>query len=428
MCFFPIVVTAGLAFVVCVLMTCSSLVHTALVPQAPSMSTQRGIIANADSRLREPGGPEQDRHESACAVCARRHWEEDLKPLLLFRDPCADELAQDVDHDCGKVHISQQSRLCRLLGVQRYAHRWPHIDVDELKASAVEHPFLKDEFLLLHKRRMPVDVTQPCDVCRDCRAALLSSVLTLPRFSLANDLWMGRQMQPLRNLAAGTRRLLPMIRACLQVTVLQPANLQKEERQRGFVGNSIFLPQAQPSAIRTTLPPPESDMQESILFVLVGQKKDTLASSALLSCPRDEYDAAVSCLQRSSPYYRNVELRHCSESPMQGCFVETSEDSYLARELLQKGPADAQGQDEESEKDETTQPAAHGSEHSAAEEDAGQVRCYLFFGWCFETLLARLLMLADFSDASGLGFCLVVLFLHVRLLPRPHAVHRRRLE
>ena len=195
-----------------------------------------------------------------------------------------------------------------------------HIDVDELKASAVEHAFLKDKFLLLHKRRMPVDVTQPCDVCRDCRAALLSSVLTLPRFSLANDLWMGRQMQPLRNLAAGTRRLL------------------------------------------------------SILFVLVGQKKDTLASSALLSCPRDEYDAAVSCLQRSSPYYRNVELRRCSESPTQGCFVETSEDSYL-----QKGPADAQGQDEESEKDETTQPAAHGSEHSAAEEDAGQVRCYLFF-------------------------------------------------
>ena len=63
---------------------------------------------------------------------------------------------------------------------------------------------------------------------------------------------------------------------------------------------------------------------------------------------------------------------------MQGCFVETSEDSYLARELLQKGPADAQGQDEESDKDETTEPAAHGSEHSAAEEDTGQVRRYLF--------------------------------------------------
>ena len=374
MLFLPRIVTAGFVLVVCVLKTCSPLAHTTLLPQAPSMSTQRGIIANADCRLRKPGGPEQDRHESACAVCARRHWEEDLKPLLLFQDPSADELAQDADHDCDKVHISQQSRLCRLLGVQRYAHRWPHIDVDELKASAVEHPFLKDEFLLLHKRRTPVDVTQPCDVCRDCRAALLSSVLALPRFSLANDLWTGGQMQPLRNLAVGTRRLLPMIRACLQVTVLQPANLQKEERQRGFVGNSIFLPQAQPSAIRTTLPPPESDMQESILFVLVGQKKDTLASSALLSCPRDdEYDAAVSCLQRTSPYYRNVELRHSSESPMQGCFVETSEDSYLARELLQKGPADAQGQDEESDKDETTEPAAHGSEHSAAEEDTGSV-------------------------------------------------------
>lgn len=181
----------------------------------------------------------------------------------------------------------------------------------------------------------------------------------MPRHSLANDLWMGRQLPDLRQFAAGTKRLLPMIRACLQVAVLQPANLRKEERQRGFIGNSIFLPQAQPSAIRSTLPPPEEDMQESILFVLVGQKKESLAGSALLSRPREEYNAAVSCLQHTSPYYRSVVLRHDVDDPLQGCVLETAEDSYLARELLQKGPADAQGQEEDSEVDGPVDDRAH---------------------------------------------------------------------
>lgn len=255
-----------------------------------------------------------------------------------------------------RVAPSQQHRLCRLLGVDRYLQRWPHLQastlaVEELRASAVEHPHLKGEFLLLHRRRMPADVKPPCTVCKECRGPLTGAMISLPRYSLANDLWMGRQLPALQNLAAGTKRLLPMVRTCLQVTVLQPANLVKEERQRGFIGNSIILPQAKPSSICTVLPPPERDMQESILFVLVGQDKSKLHGSSLLQAPRKEYEEPVQCLQRTSAYYESVNLTACRETELDGCILETAAKSYLAKQLLQQGPADAQGQADASEEE-----------------------------------------------------------------------------
>ena len=89
----------------------------------------------------------------------------------------------------------------------------------------MEHPFLPGEFLVLHKRRMPANLTDPCELCTDCRQSLLASVMSLPRYALANDLWMGRLPPELSDLSAGTKRLLPMVRTCMQVTVLQPLAL-----------------------------------------------------------------------------------------------------------------------------------------------------------------------------------------------------------
>ena len=131
----------------------------------------------------------------------------------------------------------------------------------------------------------------------------------------------------------------------MQVVVLQPAHLSQEERQHGFVGNTIFLPQAKPSSVLTTLPPKDVDMQDAVLFVLVGSKKDKLKGSALLRAPRDEYTAAVDCLRRTNPFYAEVVVRDADEDLLEGCVLETAEESALAQELLQKGPADAQGQE-----------------------------------------------------------------------------------
>lgn len=125
--------------------------------QVTSFASQRRLMENADERLRQPeqGG----RFETACVVCARRFWREQLKMLILFQDP-----AGSTEMENGAVDVipcGQQERLCRILGVERYSRRWPKIPLEALHASAVEHPYCKGEHLLLHKRRMPVDLKDP---------------------------------------------------------------------------------------------------------------------------------------------------------------------------------------------------------------------------------------------------------------------------
>ena len=88
-------------------------------------------------------------------------------------------------------------------------------------------------------------------------------------------------------------------------------------------------------------------MQENVLVVLVGVQKSQGRGSALLKAPRDEYTAAVECLRTTSPFYADVQLRQDEEDVLDGCVLETAEDSALAQELLQKGPADAQGQQDD---------------------------------------------------------------------------------
>lgn len=295
-----------------------------------------------------------------------------MKLLFLFEDPTGQEerAATSIEAIPGK----QQERLCRLLGVERYRRRWPHIDEEELRQSAVEHPYLKDQWLLLHKRRMPEDVKEACLVCRDCKGPLTSSVLTLPRYSLANDLWIGPQPAALQGLASATKRLLPMTRACMQVVVLQPANLQREERQHGFIGNTIFLPQARPSAVLSTLPPKEVDMQDTVLFVLVGGQKNQVRGSTLLKAPRDEYTAAVDCLRRTSPFYASVEVRPDGEDVLDGCVLETAAESALAQQLLQQRPADAQGQEQDAAVEEETAEEVAAKEVGDDADDSGAAR------------------------------------------------------
>ena len=120
---------------------------------------------------------------------------------------------------------------------------------------------------------------------------------------------MGRCPPDLMDIAEGTRRLLPMVRACVQVTVLQPATADRTQRQKGMIGNTIFVPQATPSQFCKVLPPPMEDVQEHLTFVLVDHEKRNLSTAPLLRAPRAEYEAAVRSLQERSLYYKDVEVR-----------------------------------------------------------------------------------------------------------------------
>ena len=72
-------------------------------------------------------------------------------------------------------------------------------------------------------------------------------------------------------------------------------------------------------------------------------------------------------------------MRDADEDLLEGCVLETAEESALAQELLQKGPADAQGQ--EASEDEEQDGAG---EEKQTKKDASPGRvfqsvCFFFF-------------------------------------------------
>ena len=70
-------------------------------------------------------------------------------------------------------------------------------------------------------------------------------------------------------------------------------------------------------------------MQDAILFVLVGSQKDAVKGSSLLRAPRSEYGAAVECLRQTNPFYAEVTLGDGGDDLLEGCVLETAEDSAM---------------------------------------------------------------------------------------------------
>lgn len=106
-------------------------------------------------------------------------------------------------------------------------HGWRHLaksDIAnaELVASSMLHPLLPSGFYRIKLPRQMI-WRKPQAVCSGCKRSLMTKPLMLPRYALANDLCMGSCPKALLNLREGTQKLPPMVRACVQVTMLQPS-------------------------------------------------------------------------------------------------------------------------------------------------------------------------------------------------------------
>ena len=131
-------------------------------------------------KLRLPGGREVtcgvgnilrmcSRRQTACVLCARRHWCDNNFGLRRLWDERADSGEQEKGEQekCWYPHSeAAQRQLLLLLGAEAYHKRHPNIPPEELVRSAVEipwkwyvdeHPGSRGAPLLLHRRRVPRD-------------------------------------------------------------------------------------------------------------------------------------------------------------------------------------------------------------------------------------------------------------------------------
>jgi hypothetical protein len=74
--------------------------------------------------------------------------------------------------------------------------KFPLIPPEHLLASCV---CIRGADVLLHKKRFPADASAAALACQDCKESLTAKPARMPKFALANGLWLGREIDLLRS-------------------------------------------------------------------------------------------------------------------------------------------------------------------------------------------------------------------------------------
>ena len=124
-------------------------------------------------------------------------------------------------------------------------------------------------------------------ICYDCAVCLCvgDKLIKMPRFALANCMWLGRMHTLLQNASLGLRLLLGLGRPCFRKLVLGAG--RSEDKQFGTTGNHVLVTQGSP-CIHELLPPTSRQLSDSFVAVF-GQHKEDLSKCQLLTVSKNAY-------------------------------------------------------------------------------------------------------------------------------------------
>ena len=126
-----------------------------------------------------------------------------------------------------RCFMRRPEKVAELLTMETYWEMWQQIPWVELEASSVPLPHLDPDgnatstLVLMHKRRVPAEALAgdlPVPTCGLCFEALRGPKPWMPKFALANFLWLGRHPPLLRDTTLGHQLLLALGRVvCTKV-------------------------------------------------------------------------------------------------------------------------------------------------------------------------------------------------------------------
>ena len=290
---------------------------------------RRGLGKHAFHQIHAVRGEKvEPRCLRSCVVCARGMWSDRMRSMRLFTPPAVveeqaseqddaseggepetDGIIQDVEDvrgvelggvgggsgilDGSKVEYIHEN----IFDYKRYRARWPLLPLSELMHSCVSHPYGRYAdgspwLWLLHKASVPAELTEDTRVwvCADCAGSLARKCPRVPKYALANDLWLGRVPVVFRpdkkRLSAMTFMLLSLGRAVVQKVIAERTKPQRpEEKQKGMRANTVAFPQAKMRELVTAHLPPTSEeatryVADCLSIALVGADPEV---SCLLS-------------------------------------------------------------------------------------------------------------------------------------------------
>ena len=224
---------------------------------------------------------QQPRQFLACVFCALQFWSEELQQCYIV----------------GPNNFMQSPhKVALLLSTAAYGEAWPLIPREELEASSVAlpHPSAAGEgdtttMVLMHRRRVPPSALQGTSkvcVCNVCHEALARQTPSMPKFALANFLWLGRHVPLLRNARLGHQLLLALGRVVSTKVYLSSKGRDDKVRQhsatwrqkflqQGMQGTAIVFGNGDAGKALAEFPPSAGVLQESFVAVFTGPDKPT---------------------------------------------------------------------------------------------------------------------------------------------------------
>ena len=300
------------------------------------------------------------RCEKACAVCAVKDWVENRYPAYLFARADNDiskeamfYAADDTEeHDKETRHkfLTKDGVLCvgpaekinDLLSVENYIKDWPKIPKEELHASSIQHPDYPEMRWLLHSRRVPTkesvdsavlpraddagaslprcagigDGSATVWMCWDCAQALCVTNPVMPKFALANWMWLGRVHLLFRGLELGMRLLLGLGRPMIHQIFLGRG--PRDEVHQGLTGNTMLI--AQPTADAQQVVPDPANALSNVTLMFCKSVDDVRKAHTLVVDGR-KYKTCMDIRKQVCPAFDGVRI----------------DSDALARELPQDG-------------------------------------------------------------------------------------------
>jgi ASC-1-like (ASCH) protein len=371
---------------------------TEAVPVASVQSTEPFVskVHVSSEALGDENSPRRAsvRHRRACCVCARMNWGTELKECYMFDAPLGKEheaLLRDTalrhhskELDKENAHLEDSAKLAAgktrlsslrsLFSPKRYRDRWRFPDenntvetsergipLEELEASCVYSP-VDGQPWLLHRKAFRVTDTgvalphQRVPVCGSCHGALSREEPRMPKFSLPNDLWIGKLPRVLRGLSEAAWLLLSLARVSIRrynCLTDSGRRMPSDQQIKAIVGNVCAYPQADGGCLLQAMPPSAAEIVERLQVCFTGLDKD--ASRAYvkpLAVKMDEFSRAYQFFRKCNSMYAYVpwheenaeELRPDPVSKMPRCFsacMRTFKGQAFPESAKQEGPAEA---------------------------------------------------------------------------------------
>ena len=143
-----------------------------------------------------------------------------------------------------------------------------------------------------------------CDICTECWSSLKKE--KIPKFAVANKLWMGDVPKELQGLTIPEQRLIALYRHNSCIVKLHSSFHSTDTAQSAIKGNCISFPQDLVN-IAATLPLDLEDLCDSLKIIFVGcRNPERNQLKNILTVRKKKVFHALQWLMQNNPIYRNV--------------------------------------------------------------------------------------------------------------------------